>query len=589
MSNWLRSAVNKAVEVGGNSNLTRTVRNYADSVVHHAGQAVAEGAKLLHDRIVLYTDSDMGGEPMNFKDVFLHSKALEGITLSMIIEAPDEEEVSILLDIFGLSLTGGREVHNAIMSSIQDLAKAFLSYEDEVLVKREELLQFAQGAISGLKTNAKVARIDAEVSSLQKKLDVLKATPASSEGPEDASEKTLTIEALKDVLAEVRICSRLEALLLEKKSLHNGDSEEIHSQKVDKLRVLSDSLASSTSKAEKRISDHRQQKEDALKFRATKASEVVEVEKDLSAEISELEKQRDDLEAQLKRVNISLSAALARLHNTREEREQFDEASNQIVTHFKTKEDELSKSIHSCRAEADVVKTWINFLDDTWALQSSYTQEKDKQADGELSEFGQYYVNLVVNHLSTFKKELGGSIARIAKFVENLKNITQKRLEAESSVVDDGNPRKILEEEYLEYEAKIVTTFSVVDTMKEQFYGKDDARVKEMFDSIEQIRKEFDSIERPNLAIETPPTKENPKESEETRRNVETDTSVVERVGVREDDIPEGELVKTEEPLDPEAELAKLESEFGNIGKDYSAEEIGGWEFDELESEFNTK
>lgn len=42
--------MNKAVEVG-NNNLTRTVKNYADSVVQHAGHAVAEGAKILQDRI----------------------------------------------------------------------------------------------------------------------------------------------------------------------------------------------------------------------------------------------------------------------------------------------------------------------------------------------------------------------------------------------------------------------------------------------------------------------------------------------------------------------------------------------------------
>lgn len=49
---WLRSAMNKAVEVGNKSNLSRAVKNYTDSVVHQAGQAVAEGAKLLQDRIV---------------------------------------------------------------------------------------------------------------------------------------------------------------------------------------------------------------------------------------------------------------------------------------------------------------------------------------------------------------------------------------------------------------------------------------------------------------------------------------------------------------------------------------------------------
>lgn len=42
-------------------------------------------------------------------------------------------------------------------------------------------------------------------------------------------------------------------------------------------------------------------------------------------------------------------------------------------------EDELARSVASCRTEASVVDTWILFLEDTWALQSSYTEQKEKQ------------------------------------------------------------------------------------------------------------------------------------------------------------------------------------------------------------------
>ncbi|XLR45594.1 hypothetical protein S83_030254 [Arachis hypogaea] len=676
---WLRSAMTKAVEVGNNTNLTRAVRNYADTVVQHAGQAVAEGAKILQDRIaarnyrsvaqtikrleeaaityrgpervellrrwvvvlkdvdklsraadegkektfehhlgveelkdnprkqslVLYYDSDFGGEPLNFRDVFLQSQALEGITLSMIIEAPNEEEVSLLLEMFGLCLTGGKEVHNAIVSSLQDLATAFSGYQDEVLVKREELLQFAQGAITGLKINSQAVRIDAEAFSLKKKLNKITSQGTEYQVDYKSAEETMaTLEALKIALAQIRICSRLEGLLLKKKGLTNGDSPDVHAQKVDKLKVLTDSLTNSAAKAEKRILDNRVQKEEALKVRVAKDGEVSEKEKELTTEISGLQQRKEELEAELKKVNTSLASAQARLWNVREERDQFEEANNQIVEHLKTKEDELTKSIRSCNVEADVIKTWVNFLEDTWVLQRSNAEIYEKQVNDELESHEDYFVNLVIQLLAGYKKELEPSIDHIATFVVNLKNLSQ-RLEKVASSGDDEDtkllsPRRNLEEEYLSYEAKIITTFSVVDNMKQQFYAqhekisrKDEERVKELFVAIEKLRTKFEAIERPNLEIESPPEKSESPLAEKKLDDTPAASAPAPAPGT--------EILKTEtekrskspsakgdDIFDHEAELAKLESEFGKVSQDYSGEEIGDWEFDELERELSS-
>ncbi|KAJ0728234.1 hypothetical protein HanLR1_Chr07g0239301 [Helianthus annuus] len=100
---------------------------------------------------------------------------------------------------------------------------------------------------------------------------------------------------------------------------------------------------------------------------------------ELAAEVAALEKQRNDLEAELKRVNISLTAANGRLQNVREERDQFYEANDQLVAHLKTKEDELVKSIGSCKKEVNVVNTWVSFLEDTWVLQRANTETNEKQ------------------------------------------------------------------------------------------------------------------------------------------------------------------------------------------------------------------
>ncbi|GKV30094.1 hypothetical protein SLEP1_g38954 [Rubroshorea leprosula] len=682
---WLRSALDRAVEAGGKNNLTRTVRSYAESAVQQAGFAVAEGARLLQDRmgarnlqsirqtvkrleevsvtckgmervqllrrwlvalkeierlsavdsdnstkknnyiednnnsnannnvhnnsndknaddqfsyeeskdspkkptVVYYVDPDFGGEPMNFREVFLHSQALEGITLSVILEAPNEEEVSLLLEIYRLCLAGGKEIYNSVMSSILSLAFAFSDYEDEVLVKREELLQYAQAAIAGLKINADLARIDAEVCKIKEKLEKSKKIQQiSNENHEKSSEEpaAASTEAVNEALGQVELCFKLEQLLLKKKYLSNGDPPEHHAEKVHKLKVLSESLINSTSKAEKRILDHRYQKEEALNFRVAKANEVSQLEKELAAEIRELEHQRDDLEVQLKQVNSSLAAARARLHNAREERNHFDDASNQILVHLKAKEDELAKSVKSCRAEADVVTAWVNFLEDTWVFQASHTEQKDKHIKDELEKYGGYFVNLVTHLLSSYKEQLGPSISRIRELVIMLSSNEGSERKSKDEKLEDLNLRKNLEEEYKDLETKFVTTLSVVDTMKMQFYStnvaiqrKNDEKARELFDVLEDIKMEFESIERPTLEIETP---SHASQSPSITKSLKTSWS--------SKSLGKQSSKKGEKKSSGKEEAGKTKFDLGLDAGDHSdeeTEEIGDWEFDAFDKD----
>lgn len=114
---------------------------------------------------------------------------------------------------------------------------------------------------------------------------------------------------------------------------------------------------------------------------------------------------------------------------------------------------------------------------------------------------------------------------------------------------------------------------------------KDDTRVKELFDNIEILRQKFESIERPDLDLE------HPSSEAETPPGMEPDTLLhpsslaTESQIAGKDEQPKSDEVKPEHVLDTEAELAKLESEFGKVSQDYSTEEVGDWEFDELEKE----
>ncbi|KAL8154282.1 hypothetical protein V2J09_012042 [Rumex salicifolius] len=461
----------------------------------------------------LYLDLDNRLEPYTFRDVFLHSEALEGITLSLIREAPSDEDVSLIKEIFGYCLIGGIQVHNAIVSSIEDLAKVFSCYQDEVLMKREDLLEFAQTSISGLKINAQQARIDVEVVHLKTELSEKEIKIPSVEDHNNPFEQhgDSQSQVLKEAVAQVRIYSKLQELLAQNKTLKSGVSQEAHSQKVDKLKILLESLANSTSKAQLRIQDHRYRTEEALSFRMAKVSEVSQVEKDLEADLEAFQRRKEELEAELKRVNSAIVTVSSRLRLAREERQQFDETSTDILQHLQYKEEEILRSIASCKVEAAVASAWISFVESTWRLQCIFSKQKEEHINTELTKYAECFVNLLSHILSAYENELSVSINLFRDYVQKLKDGSDDIPPSfGDEALKSAKDWKMLEEEYHEMEAKLVPTFKVVENIRqlraraEEFCRKDDRNVERLLDELQKMKDEFDSIERPNLQSETP-------------------------------------------------------------------------------------
>ncbi|KAG6603685.1 hypothetical protein SDJN03_04294, partial [Cucurbita argyrosperma subsp. sororia] len=518
---WFRAAVIRAVEAGagGKDNITRTVRNYAGTVVHHAGNAVVEGAKIIQDRI----------GPRNMQGFKQTVKRLEEISVS----SRGVERVQLLRR----WLVALKEVDRFSSGSIEgDINSPTDQPNDETK--------------DSPKNPTLVYYVDPDMGGELKTFRDVFLTSQALEGI------TLSM-VLQEILSQVQLYSKLEELLLKKKLFNEVDSPQLHAEKVDKLRILSESLANSTLKAEKRIVDQREQREDALNFRLAKSEEMVQAEKELTYDIRELENQKDKLEAELEKVNTLLSSARMRLHNAREEREHFDEASSQMLVHLKTKEDELFKSVASYKVEATAVNACKNFLENTWDLRISQRQKTEE---------------LVELLRPTF-----------------LRSDVSPNTDDGSLHVDQQ--RRKLEEEYLDIESKFVSTLSTVDTVRMQFYETKgvvrnfDEKVQELFDALEKIKQEFESIKRPKLLIETTRQRSELAVNEKSHIDSSSSEQTAEVRRLKFEDINDS-LAKGTKNFSLKAEMAKPDST-EEVDTVDSNEEINDWEFDELGRDYD--
>lgn len=113
---------------------------------------------------------------------------------------------------------------------------------------------------------------------------------------------------------------------------------------------------------------------------------------------------------------------------------------------------------------------------------------------------------------------------------------------------------------------------------------KDEQKVKELFDAIDMIQADFESIERPLLEVESPTRLKTPRRSERHPNGFAISRGVAEVPG--KDEATKKPSIKQEGNPQMDAELTKLMMELGETDSECSPKEIGEWEFDELEKDF---
>ena len=115
---------------------------------------------------------------------------------------------------------------------------------------------------------------------------------------------------------------------------------------------------------------------------------------------------------------------------------------------------------------------------------------------------------------------------------------------------------------------------------------KDDDKIKELFNAIETLKAELESIERPIIEIETPTQRsETPFNSKNNKSPSTIFSKQTPETPKHIQEVVDSSLIKEKKRMDSEAELTELGLELGGGGRSDSPEEINDWEFDALEKD----
>ncbi|CAI5993397.1 unnamed protein product [Closterium sp. NIES-65] len=131
-----------------------------------AAPSLSKSASTGRASMVLFYDPDAGNEALNFRDVFLRSSALELIVASMVVAPGDEDEMALLRGLFDLCLNLSTTQCNDLLAALQSLGSSLSAYS-ELKLPSDDLATMVAEAITGLKVNPEIERVDLESCRLQ--------------------------------------------------------------------------------------------------------------------------------------------------------------------------------------------------------------------------------------------------------------------------------------------------------------------------------------------------------------------------------------------------------------------------------------
>ncbi|CAI5936948.1 unnamed protein product [Closterium sp. NIES-64] len=315
----------------------------------------------------------------------------------------------------------------------------------------------------------------------------------------------------------------LRLLALEKKKealLQLGDTPGDRALKVERVSCLAAELSESMEGLRRKAEECRQQRQEALAYRSSKAQESREAEKVLLAEAQQVQKRKEELEEELRRVQAALDGVNRRLVKLEEEKELFSQASTGIETHLSSEEESLTHSLSEHEEDAKALAGWKEFLQQSWQLQQASMEGKERRMREEKSDRKSRFWEMAQGHVRLCQSELEAFGQSAKSIVERLDGIRAKREQAEKEgkdgAVSDSKHRRLQwEERYMAAEIQVKRCIGEaeiamreirawLDTLPSSEDAPKQAQMRALLAELESLVASVRASARPSLSLDHP-------------------------------------------------------------------------------------